>query len=299
VLLLFGFIWHSVVFATLLPWFEGSVQGVTHIFAFSALTATALLLYLSCVFTDAGRVPPDWIPDTDGAAFMEVKKKVRTVHSGASATSLIAHAQGGEARYCTKCQCHKPPRTHHCRHCDRCILRMDHHCSWVNNCIGQGNYRAFVQFLICAWLRIARRCCSDAAPADVTSAVLYGLVLMISRALGSGSAAASAPAPMAQTVASLLSVPLVIMLATLLCWHLYLIAGNRTTVEYHEGVRTRRTAQAETYRRGDVWQQSGRHVYDVSFVANVRQALGSPLYCLVPGRRAASGDGLRFPTWGG
>lgn len=30
-------------------------------------------------------------------------------------------------RYCKKCAAYKPPRTHHCRRCGACILRMDHH----------------------------------------------------------------------------------------------------------------------------------------------------------------------------
>ena len=29
--------------------------------------------------------------------------------------------------YCSKCVLYKPPRTHHCRRCDQCVLRMDHH----------------------------------------------------------------------------------------------------------------------------------------------------------------------------
>ena len=31
--------------------------------------------------------------------------------------------QGGEIRYCQKCSKPKPPRTHHCKVCKRCVLR--------------------------------------------------------------------------------------------------------------------------------------------------------------------------------
>lgn len=32
--------------------------------------------------------------------------------------------QGGDLRYCKKCSLYKPPRAHHCRVCNRCVLRM-------------------------------------------------------------------------------------------------------------------------------------------------------------------------------
>lgn len=31
-------------------------------------------------------------------------------------------------KYCRRCKCFKPARAHHCSICNRCIVKMDHHC---------------------------------------------------------------------------------------------------------------------------------------------------------------------------
>ena len=46
-----------------------------------------------------------------------------------------------------RCEMYRPPRAHHCRICRRCIRRMDHHCPWINNCVGEWNQKYFIQFL--------------------------------------------------------------------------------------------------------------------------------------------------------
>ena len=54
---------------------------------------------------------------------------------------------------CKKCNLTKPLRSHHCSICRTCVMKMDHHCPWLNNCVGLGNYRYFVCFLL--WITIA------------------------------------------------------------------------------------------------------------------------------------------------
>lgn len=62
----------------------------------------------------------------------------------------------GEARelihyapnFCGHCKLWKPPRTHHCSFCRRCVLRMDHHCPFTGNCIGFRNHGHFMLMYI-------------------------------------------------------------------------------------------------------------------------------------------------------
>ncbi|NWX11508.1 ZDH23 Palmitoyltransferase, partial [Aegotheles bennettii] len=46
--------------------------------------------------------------------------------------------------WCARCQLVRPARAGHCRLCGRCVRRLDHHCVWINSCVGEQNHQAFI-----------------------------------------------------------------------------------------------------------------------------------------------------------
>ena len=45
---------------------------------------------------------------------------------------------------CRTCHFLKPARSKHCGICKVCVAKHDHHCVWVMNCLGRGNYIHFL-----------------------------------------------------------------------------------------------------------------------------------------------------------
>ncbi|KPI84037.1 hypothetical protein ABL78_6902 [Leptomonas seymouri] len=43
----------------------------------------------------------------------------------------------------------------HCSVCDKCVPGFDHHCRWLNSCVGAKNYKLFATFMGAAWLGMA------------------------------------------------------------------------------------------------------------------------------------------------
>ncbi|DBA00838.1 TPA: hypothetical protein N0F65_008481 [Lagenidium giganteum] len=50
--------------------------------------------------------------------------------------------------FCDDCNDYRPSRATHCNTCDDCVVLHDHHCPWINNCIGIGNQKLFLLLLL-------------------------------------------------------------------------------------------------------------------------------------------------------
>jgi len=95
---------YSAVTVTLLTVTEGIpvILGMLY----NILCVMALACHAKTSLTDPGSVPLQAIPS-------ERQRLLKESHS-----------------MCGQCQTFKPPMSHHCRICNRCISRMDHHCPW-------------------------------------------------------------------------------------------------------------------------------------------------------------------------
>ncbi|XP_063054777.1 palmitoyltransferase ZDHHC3-A isoform X1 [Engraulis encrasicolus] len=114
-----------VLFVMLLP-SKNLTYSLINGVVFNGLAFLALASHFRAMCTDPGAVPK-------GNATKEFIESLQL--------------KPGQVVYkCPKCCSIKPDRAHHCSVCKRCIRKMDHHCPWVNNCVGESNQKYFVLF---------------------------------------------------------------------------------------------------------------------------------------------------------
>ena len=109
-----------------------SNQLIWHRFkCFYLILLMVFISFIKCVFThnDVLNNPPLIIP------------------YDSNDTNTNTNININDNTYCQTCNYMKPQRTHHCRICQKCILKMDHHCPWISNCVGYYNYKYFCLFI--------------------------------------------------------------------------------------------------------------------------------------------------------
>ncbi|KAF8509462.1 zf-DHHC-domain-containing protein [Hysterangium stoloniferum] len=120
-----------------------------------------------------------------------------------------------EHRYCRRDEIIKPMRARHCRACDTCVLKYDHHCPWIGQCVGAFNQKFFVNFL--QWSTI------------FTTFIFVSLLVRVVRT----SARTDTPPINPQHIVFIvISAIFIIFIISLLATQVHLILYNMTTVEY-------------------------------------------------------------------
>jgi len=131
------------------PWMGYSTIGLAHRALFTGLLAMGALSHWRAMTTDPGTVPPNAMP-LAGQLQEDMEK-------------------GSPPRKCRRSGIYKPPRAHYDSEIRRVVMHMDHHCPWVNNCVGMANHKYFVLF--CAYVFLGS---------------LYALALLVVRSIQCG-----------------------------------------------------------------------------------------------------------------
>jgi len=146
---------YAVCLILIPPWMSTVTDdGVRHLtfmghfnrLAFTVVAVLAIYAHFKAMTTDPGAVPPDAEP-LDEAEANKNSLDLENGNSSSEHNQRQKPAPRKGRRLCRRCNAFKPQRAHHCSICRRCIIKMDHHCPWVNNCVGIGNHKYFLLFV--------------------------------------------------------------------------------------------------------------------------------------------------------
>lgn len=231
------------------------------------LTLMLLVCFGRAIWTDPGSVPdtPEW---RDAPSRRWASAGSQDVVQENRAPLVREVKQTGGWRFCKWCDSYKPDRCHHCRVCKSCILRMDHHCPWIANCVGFRNHKWFFLLVVYAllscvfiFLTMAQSlmqsiCCEYRSSRD-RFLMVFGLTLAFI---------------------------MTILLKAFCCLHVWLMLKATTTIEFCEKRQRHSTSKVPPN-------------YDQGPFENIRAVLGpNPFLWLLP-IAGPAGDGLRFPVW--
>ncbi|XP_952273.1 uncharacterized protein TA13215 [Theileria annulata] len=207
-----------------------------HLFLFLQLVS-----YVLCMYKNPGNIP-------DTLEWNLNNKDVNT-------TSVVYETKrSGARRFCKWCSKFKPDRTHHCKNCGTCVLKMDHHCPWANNCIGWRNYKYFYLTTLYS---------------DVISIYIAILLFPTVRQFLNNPLTSFGDLVVI-IVAEVLGVVLGLVLTCFLLFHTWLICENFTTIEFCEKYSGSKHNMDES-------------IWSLGLYNNLKSVLGNnPLLWLIP-----------------
>jgi hypothetical protein len=239
-------------------------RGIWQTIVFHIVTFLLVLCYVRSIMEHPGEIPDDdahWQYTNDGG-------KQSMMGMGLHETK-----KSGERRHCKWCGKYKPDRCHHCRVCRTCILKMDHHCPWIYNCVGFYNYKFFFLLLfysvICLQLMMWTMAESVMRSWDVDTPFIVMFFVLFGETL---------------------SIFLGVLLTAFFSFHIWLMLKSMTTIEFCEKKMPKKAPAEGT--------DSGISVYDLGCYGNICAVLGNnPLFWPLPiSPHGYGSNGLQFQT---
>lgn len=136
----------------------------------------------------------------------------------------VVNGQSLQRKWCDTCRLYRPLRARHCRDCDNCVHRFDHHCPWIDNCIGARNHRYFILFI--------------ASTAILASLVFFSILWVVYLDDVSGTLEGYFEAMFTEGhryFVLVVSMGTAVVLSNLTLYHIHLVGRNLTTAEHMKG----------------------------------------------------------------
>jgi len=153
----------------------------------------------------------------------------------------------GATNFCYLCESNVRKRSKHCRRCNKCVDTFDHHCPWLNTCIGAVNYRHFLALLCTAFCLVTVH----------MATVVQSAVLLLTEAEARSEKRLGLPAVAHGVLLIVTFVALLaawLLLLQLFSFHLGLIYRRITTYEF---IIAQRNKQKAAEAAGSAGQSSG------------------------------------------
>uniref|UniRef100_A0A182QXJ6 Palmitoyltransferase n=1 Tax=Anopheles farauti TaxID=69004 RepID=A0A182QXJ6_9DIPT len=262
--------WSYYAFVIQLSFFTVTsiVQRILFLLFYHAVLVMFLWSYYQTVFTDIGRVPSRFrVPRAEldrivRATNEEEQKQI--LETFAKELPVVTRTLNATVRFCDKCRLIKPDRAHHCSVCGVCVLKLDHHCPWVNNCINFTNYKFFILFLGYALLYCLYIACST---------IPYMELLWTGKIDGRFHI----------LFLFFVSIMFAISLVSLFGYHCYLVLLNRTTLE---------SFRTPIFRYGG----PDKNGFSLGKLNNFQEVFGDDWRLWFVPVYTSLGDGMLFPT---
>ncbi|CAK9062898.1 unnamed protein product [Durusdinium trenchii] len=231
-------------------------RGWCQLAIFVPTTVMLVICYVRSILTHPGEIPEDpkweYLPRQQNAAPLTVQETKRS----------------GERRHCKWCGKFKPDRCHHCRVCRTCVLKMDHHCPWIYNCVGFYNYKFFILLLVYS--------------AIDCYLILFTMAESVHRCIYDGAAAFGDL--FLVFFGQFLALVLAGLVSAFLGMHLWLIARGMTTIEFCEKF-VPKDGSSKAF---------ANSLYDLGVFRNFKATMGQNVAVWFLPIGVPDGDGLTF-----